>query len=339
MSPEASPGAGRIDHYRLERRLGLGGMAEIFLAVDERSGRHVALKRILPNVAEDADFRERFFHEIRIQIGLKHPNIVELLDCCPDPARAYIVMEYIDGGELYSLKQDVGRVPWEVALYVLSQALQGLGAAHAKGIVHRDVKPQNVMWTHGGGVKIGDFGVSYAPHLTRLTATGTVVGTPAHMSPEQARGEPLDPRTDLFSAGTVLYELLAGHNPFTADSIAVTLRRVTEVDPEVPSLLDPTIPPSVDGLLRKLHAKERRERFASADEAGDAIHLVLAKEGIADAAASWRAFLADPKGFVALRSRKLAQEAAADTRRPPRGPDCLAGGGPLGGVPDRGVRA
>src|SRR5262249_886305 len=151
---------------------------------------------------------DRFFHEIRIQIALKHPNVVELLDCSPAPANAYIVMEFIDGGELHDLRQVTGRFPWDLALHVIEHALRGLGAAHKKDIIHRDIKPQNIMWTKDGGVKIADFGISHAPHLTRLTMTGTVVGTPAHMSPEQARGEPLDRRTDLFSMGTVLYELL-----------------------------------------------------------------------------------------------------------------------------------
>jgi tetratricopeptide (TPR) repeat protein len=315
LEPPASVPPSRIDHYRLERRLGLGGMAEIFLAVDERSGRRVALKKILPHVASDADFRERFFHEIRIQIALKHPNIVELLDCSPDPAHAYIVMEYVDGGELYALKQATGRLPWEIALHAVNQALRGLSAAHRKGVIHRDVKPQNVMYTREGEVKIGDFGISHAAHLTRLTVTGTVVGTPAHMSPEQARGEELDPRTDLFSAGTVLYELLAGHNPFTADSIAATLHRVVEVEPEVPSLLDPTIPPSVDGFLRKLHAKDRRLRFASADAACEAVADLFAREKVTGAPAAFREFLADPAGFVTARNRRLASESATAAER------------------------
>jgi hypothetical protein len=313
-TPAPAP-PGRIDHYRVERRLALGGMAEIFLALDERSGRRVALKKILPHVASDADFRERFFHEIRIQISLKHPNIVELLDCSPDPANAYIVMEYVDGGELLGLRHGAGRFPWEIALHVVDQSLRGLSAAHRKGVIHRDVKPQNIMYTREGEVKIGDFGISHAAHLTRLTVTGTVVGTPAHMSPEQARGEELDARTDLFSMGTVLYELVAGHNPFTADSIAATLRRVVDIEPEVPSLLDPTIPPSVDSFLRKLHVKDRRQRFSSADAACEAIAALFAKEHLEGAAAAFREFLADPKAYVATRNQRLAADSAATAKR------------------------
>ena len=310
MSPE--PGReGQIDHYQIVKRIALGGMAEIFLAVDEKTGRQVALKKILPHIANDPDFLDRFFHEIRIQISLRHPNIVELLDCSPAPANAYIVMEYIDGGELHGLRQLTGRFPWEIALHVVDQALRGLGAAHKKGIIHRDIKPQNIMWTKESGVKIADFGISHAPHLTRLTMTGTVVGTPAHMSPEQARGEELDLRTDLFSMGTVLYELLCGYNPFASDTIAGTLRRVAEAEPEVPSLVDPSIPPAVDGFLRKLHAKDRKARFASADEASIAIQSLLEKENVEKIDETFRAFLKNPPEFVDTRNARLAKEAAA----------------------------
>ncbi|HEX5854640.1 MAG TPA: serine/threonine-protein kinase, partial [Thermoanaerobaculia bacterium] len=317
MPSEAAPSnmPGRIDHYRIVRRIALGGMAEIFEAVDERSGRTLALKKILPHIATDPDFLDRFFHEIRIQISLKHPNIVELVDCSPTPEQAYIVMEYVDGGELHGLRRKSGRFPWEIALFVAQEALAGLAAAHAKGVIHRDIKPQNIMWTLDGCVKIGDFGISHAAHLTRLTHTGTVVGTPAHMSPEQARGEELDARTDLFSMGTVLYELLCGYNPFTADSIAVSLRRVADVEPDLPSLLDPSIPPSVDTFLRRLHAKDRARRFATADAACDAAHALFEKESVARSGALFRTFLENPAAFVAERNQRLAKESTAAAER------------------------
>jgi tetratricopeptide (TPR) repeat protein len=219
-------------------------------------------------------------------------------------------MEYIDGGEFHGLRQQTGRLPWEVALYAVDEALAGLAAAHRKGIVHRDIKPQNIMWTRDGGVKIGDFGISHAEHLTRLTMTGTVVGTPAHMSPEQARGEELDGRTDLFSMGTVLYELLCGYNPFTADSIAVTLRRVAETEPELPSLLDPTVPPAVDSFLHKLHAKDKNARFPDAPAASKLLRAVFEREGVEHPALLFREFLVDPAAFVAARNRRLAEESA-----------------------------
>ncbi len=304
-----------IDHYRMVRRIALGGMAEIFEAVDEKSGRTVALKKILPHIATDPDFLDRFFHEIRIQISLKHPNIVELLDCSPTPQQAYIVMEFVDGGELHSLRMLSGRFPWDIALYAAREALSGLEAAHAKGVIHRDIKPQNIMWTREGCVKIGDFGISHAAHLTRLTHTGTVVGTPAHMSPEQARGEALDARTDLFSTGTVLYELLCGYNPFTADSIAASLRRVADVEPDLPSLLDPSIPSGVDGLLRKLHAKDRSRRFESAAAARNAVDALYEREGITRPGVAFRTFLEDPAAFVAARNKRLARESTATAER------------------------
>lgn len=304
-----------LDHYRLERRLALGGMAEVFLAVDEKSHRQVAIKRILPQVATDKDFLDRFFHEIQIQISLKHKNVVELLDCSPAPGNAYIVMEYVDGGSLEGLREEVGSLPWELALYVVAEALQGLSVAHRKGITHRDVKPHNVMWTTEGEVKIADFGISQAANLTRLTMTGTVVGTPAHMSPEQARGETLDARSDLFSMGTVLYELVTGVNPFAAESITATLRRVVEVDPEPPSLLDPTIPPGIDLILRRLHAKDRNLRYKTADEAVGEIRQLLQQEGFFQIAGIFRAFLGEPARFISERKSRLARESAGEARR------------------------
>ncbi len=313
--PPPRPAGPRLDSYRLVKRLAVGGMAEVFLAVDERSGRQVALKRILPQIAGDADFRDRFFHEIRIQISLKHRNVVELLDCNPGAGSTYIVMEYIDGGPVHLLRDRVVRLPWEVALHVAAEALRGLGAAHRKGIVHRDVKPANIMWTREGAVKIADFGVSHAEHLTRLTQTGTVVGTPAFMSPEQARGETLDPRSDLFSVGTVLYELLTGTNPFHADSVAVTLRRITEVVPDPPSRIDPTIPFAVDRIVRRLHEKERDRRHPRAEEAEEAIRTVLEAEKVGDPAELFRRFVADPVAFTAERNRARAADAASAAQR------------------------
>jgi serine/threonine protein kinase len=315
IEPARPSAAVRLDHYRLEKRLALGGMAEIFLAVDEKSGQRVAIKRILPHVATDKDFLDRFFHEIQIQISLKHKNIVELLDCSPAPANAYIVMEYVDGGSLQSLREDVGSIPWELALHMVGEALKGLAVAHRKGITHRDVKPHNVMWTTEGVVKIADFGISQSANLTRLTMTGTVVGTPAHMSPEQARGESLDGRSDLFSMGTVLYELLTGVNPFVSDSVTSTLRRVVDIDPDPPSLLDPTIPASVDLVMRRLHAKNRDQRFATADEAAEAIRMALQEEGFLQVAGIFRAFLGDPKAFVSERQARLARDSASATER------------------------
>lgn len=315
MPADSASAGSRIDHYLLERRLALGGMAEIFLAKDERSGRVVALKRILPQIANESGFLDRFFHEIRIQISLKHRNVVELVDCSPAAEGAYIVMEFIDGGALNQLRERVGRFPWEIALYVAGETLQGLGAAHKKGIVHRDVKPQNIMWTMQGAVKIADFGISQADHLTRLTVTGTVVGTPSFMSPEQARGESLDARSDIFSIGTVLYEMLTGLNPFTASSVTSTLRQVVDVLPTPPSFLDPNIPASVDAIMARLHAKNRERRFASTEEAEEAIRAVLAEEGVSDAAALFRTFISDPSAFVLAHRREVAEGAAAEASK------------------------
>jgi tetratricopeptide (TPR) repeat protein len=291
-------------------------MAEVFLAVEERSGRRVAVKRLLPHVASDPDFVARFFHEIRIQATLKHPNVVELVDFDPSPDGGWLAMEFVDGGGLHQLLREAGRLPWAAALWATAEFLRGLGAAHARGIVHRDVKPQNVMWTRDGRVKITDFGVSTAEHLTRLTVEGTVVGTPAFMSPEQARGEPLDGRSDLFSAGTVLYALLTGKSPFAADSVAATLRRVAELEPEPPSLLDPSIPPAVDRVVRSLMHKERERRPATAALAVAAVEAVLPLPSDRnEGSAGFAALARDPSGRAAEERRGQAAEGRLEVER------------------------
>ena len=319
--PDRAPDRARRDGRDLRRR------------ADERSGRTVAVKKILPHIATDPDFLDRFFHEIRIQISLKHPNLVELVDCSPTPDRRTSSWSTSTAASCTASRKESGRFPWEIALFVGREALTGLAAAHAKGVVHRDIKPQNIMWTSEGGVKIGDFGISHADASHASHPTGTVVGTPAHMSPEQARGEELDARTDLFSTGTVLYELLCGYNPFTADSIAVTLRRVADAEPELPSLLDPTIPPGVDSFLRKLHAKDRNARFPSAEEASRAARAIFEKEKIASPGVLFRTFLSGPR-----RVRRSAQSSSRRgvgryRRAAPEGRVRATRGGALGRVP------
>ena len=195
--------------FELKRLLARGGMAAVWAAVDTRTGRPVALKRILPEVAEDPEFRSRFVHEVQLHSQLKHPNVLELLEF-GSAGELYLSMELIDGGTLRTVLDNLGRLPPELALFVAAETLEGLSCAHERGIVHRDVKPQNVMVTRAGAVKVADFGISKTSQMTRLTQTGSVIGTPAYMSPEQATASGLDARSDLFSVGVMLHESLTG---------------------------------------------------------------------------------------------------------------------------------
>ena len=302
-----------IGGYEARRLLARGGMAAVYAAVDTRNGRPVALKRILPEVAEDPEFRSRFLHEVELHAQLKHPNVLELFEFGRG-ADLFLAMELIDGGTLRTVLDNLRKLPPELALFVAAETLKGLSCAHDHGIVHRDVKPQNVMVTRAGAVKVADFGISKTSQMTRLTLTGNVIGTPAYMSPEQATASRLDARSDLFSVGVMLHEALSGSNPFLTDNPATTLRRIVDEEPPSLFLHDPAIPAGVEAFCEKLLRKKPDARFASADAAARAAAAELAAMG-ADAAAEFRACLAGPAAWLAARSARRAGESLLLARR------------------------
>src|SRR3954468_22476815 len=203
--------------YRVLKRLGAGGMAEVWCAEDEVLGRRVALKLLGGRYAEDPEFRERFRREAQSAAGLAHPNIVGIFDRSEWDGTPYIAMELVDGRTLKELVTERGPLPPTVAVNFVEQVLRALGYAHRRGIVHRDVKPQNVIIDPEGVAKVADFGIARAGH-SEMTQTGTIVGTVQYLSPEQAQGLSVDLRSDLYSAGVVLYELLTGQVPFDGEA-------------------------------------------------------------------------------------------------------------------------
>ena len=307
MSAGALPA---LPGYEVKRLLAKGGMAAVFAAVDTRSGRPVALKRILPEVADDQEFRSRFVHEVRLHSQLKHPNVLELFEF-GEGAELFLSMELIDGGTLRTVLDNLRKLPPELALFVAAETLKGLGCAHEQGIVHRDVKPQNVMVTRAGAVKVADFGISKTSQMTRLTQTGSVIGTPAYMSPEQATATHLDARSDLFSVGVMLHEALTGSNPFLTDNPATTLRRIVDEEPPSLFLHDPSIPAGVEVFCERLLRKRPDARFASAASATKAAEAELATMGAADAAGLFRSFISGPGPWLAARSARFAAESLA----------------------------
>ena len=303
-----------IAGYEAKRLLARGGMAAVYAAVDTRTGRPVALKRIIPEVAEDAEFRSRFVHEVRLHSQLKHPNVLELFEF-GEGDELFLAMELIDGGTLRALLDNLRKLPPELALFVAAETLKGLSSAHERGIVHRDVKPQNVMVTRAGAVKVADFGISKTSQMTRLTLTGNVIGTPAYMSPEQATASQLDARSDLFSVGVMLHEALSGSNPFLTDNPATTLRRIVDEEPPSLFLHDPSIPPGVEAFCERLLRKRPDARFATADAAAKAAAAELAEMGAAEPARLFRDCLASPSAWLAARAARRAAESLALARR------------------------
>ena len=240
------------DRYELGPVLGRGGMAEVHMARDIRLGRTVAVKMLRVDLARDPSFQARFRREAQSAASLNHPSIVAVYDTGEDIidglSLPYIVMEYVDGSTLRELLQSGRRLLPERAMEITAGVLQALEYSHRNGIVHRDIKPGNVMLTRSGAVKVMDFGIARAVADTSATMTQTaaVIGTAQYLSPEQARGESVDARSDLYSTGCLLYELLTGRPPFVGDSpVSVAYQHVRE-DPVPPSQLDPELTPVID---------------------------------------------------------------------------------------------
>ena len=270
--------------YELGELLGRGGMAEVRRAVDQRLGRSVAVKQLRTDLATDPTFQARFRREAQSAAGLNHPTIVAVYDTGEevDPltgvAVPYIVMELVEGPTLRDVLKDGRKILPERALELTQGVLDALGYSHKAGIVHRDIKPANVMLGPNGGVKVMDFGIARAVADTSATMTQTaaVIGTAQYLSPEQARGETVDSRSDLYSTGCLLYELLVGRPPFVGDSpVSVAYQHVRET-PLPPSQLDPEISPEIDAVVLKALAKDRSERYQSAKEMKDDISRLLA---------------------------------------------------------------
>jgi beta-lactam-binding protein with PASTA domain len=251
--------------YRVAHRLGTGGMADVWCAQDQELGRRVALKLLAGRLAEDDAFRERFRREAQAAAGLQHPHIVGIFDRGEWDGTPYIAMEFVAGRTLKQLVHDEGPLEPARAVDLTIQVLQALGYAHKRGIVHRDIKPQNVILDDEGQAKVADFGIAQAG-ASELTETGSIVGTAQYLSPEQAQGQPVSPRSDLYSVGVVLYELLTGRPPFEASSpVTVALKQVSE-RPVPPSQLHPGISPALESVVLRALEKDPARRFADADE-------------------------------------------------------------------------
>ena len=273
-NPEAWGNNGLVGEgrYRLTRRLGRGGMAEVFAAEDLRLGRTVAVKLLRSDLAEDPVSKARFTREAQSVAALNHHAVVAVYDSgedvTPGGTVPYIVMELVEGRTIRDLLLNAQTPPPDQALIIVSGVLEALAYSHQHGIVHRDIKPANVIITHDGAVKVMDFGIARALDGAQntMTQTGTVMGTPQYLSPEQALGKPIDTRSDLYAVGCLLYELLTGRPPFVGETPLSVVYQHVQDEPRLPSQVSDTVPPELDGLVMRSLAKDPDDRFQSAEE-------------------------------------------------------------------------
>ncbi|MCK8433750.1 Stk1 family PASTA domain-containing Ser/Thr kinase [Streptomyces sp. D2-8] len=313
--------------YELGQVLGRGGMAEVYLAHDTRLGRTVAVKTLRADLARDPSFQARFRREAQSAASLNHPAIVAVYDTGEDyidnVSIPYIVMEYVDGSTLRELLHSGRKLLPERSMEMTIGILQALEYSHRAGIVHRDIKPANVMLTRNGQVKVMDFGIARAMGDSGMTMTQTsaVIGTAQYLSPEQAKGEQVDARSDLYSTGCLLYELLTVRPPFVGDSpVAVAYQHVRE-EPQSPSVFDPEITPEMDAIVLKALVKDPDYRYQSADEMRADIEACLDGQPVAATAAMGAAGYGgypDDQPTTALRADSGA---GATSMLPPMNPD------------------
>jgi serine/threonine protein kinase len=276
--------AGRVfgGRYEVTGPLASGGMAEVFVAQDQLLGRTVAIKILHPEFARDPSFVERFRREAQSAASLNDPRIVAIYDWGTDDSTYYLVMEFVDGKSLKELIQGEGPFTPERAEEIVAEVSSALQYAHAHGIVHRDVKPANIMLTADGRTKVMDFGIAraMADAGATVTQTGTVLGTANYLSPEQAQALPVDARSDVYSTGVVLYEMLTGEVPFKADTaVAIAYKHVREA-PKAPSLLAPEVSPALDAVVLKALAKNPDNRYQSAEELRLDLQRLLAGQAV-----------------------------------------------------------
>ncbi|MFJ3214662.1 protein kinase [Kitasatospora sp. NPDC086801] len=250
--------------YELVEILGVGGMATVWRGLDHVLGRQVAVKVLNGGLADDPRFAERFSREAQHAAMLVHPRIVMVFDSGVDQGTPFIVMELVHGRSLAAVLAQQPGLPVERAVGIAAAVCEALAVAHAAGLVHRDIKPGNIMITDDGGVKVVDFGIARAGSSSNLTQTASVLGTAAYLSPEQATASPLDGRTDLYAVGCVLTEMLTGETPFTAETpVAIAFKHVSE-QPALPSFRRPGLPPALDAAVLRLLAKNPADRPADA---------------------------------------------------------------------------
>ncbi|HUK93707.1 MAG TPA: Stk1 family PASTA domain-containing Ser/Thr kinase [Gaiellaceae bacterium] len=310
--------------YRIIRKLGAGGMADVYLAEDQELGRRVAIKILNDRHAADEQFVERFRREAKNAAGLSHPNIVSIYDRGTAEDTYYIAMEYLEGRSLKELIVGRGPAPIKIAVEYTRQILAAVGFAHRHGIVHRDIKPHNVLVGPEGRLKVTDFGIARSG-ASQMTEVGSIIGTAQYLSPEQAKGAPVDQSSDLYSVGVVLYELLTGQVPFTGDTpLEIAMKHLSAV-PEPPSELRPEVPRNLDQVVLRALAKDPGDRYHSAEEMDADLRRVLEGLPVGEETANAATAVLSGAGVIAAAPTSVITPPTETTRGAPPGSTPPAG--------------
>jgi serine/threonine-protein kinase len=267
----------RIGNCRIVEEVASGGMAVVYRAVQDPLGRTVAIKALKSSAAAEENVATRFEREAKSLAMLQHENIIHVYDFHHERGALFIVMEYVQGIDLYDLLEKCGRLPYDVAAIIAMQVARALDYVHYRGIVHRDIKPANVMLSRSGGVKVMDFGIARDTSFGDLTEAGTGIGTPAYMSPEQVLGDKLDPRSDIFSLGVVLYQMVTGKKPFVEDENRSAMHKIRLEKHTSVRKLNPEIPRELERVIDRCLEKQPRDRWRSAQHMVIALERFLAK--------------------------------------------------------------
>lgn len=263
----------KIGRYQIKSELGRGGMATVYRAYDPSFDREVAIKVLPREMLHDPQFRARFEREIKMVAGLEHPSIVPVYDVGEDDGQPYFVMRLMTGGSLSDMISG-GKIPLEETARIVGKIAQGLTYAHKKHVIHRDLKPDNILFDDNGDPFISDFGIAKLTESAgSLTGSG-VIGTPAYMSPEQAQGTEIDSRSDIYGLGVIVYQMLSGHQPYSADTpMGVVVKHITEPVPEILTMI-PSLPFDVDKIIKSSMAKDKNKRYSTALELAKALNMV-----------------------------------------------------------------
>jgi serine/threonine protein kinase len=316
-----------IGRYEILGELGKGAMGVVYRARDSVLDRTVAIKTINMELEQDerAEYEARFHQEARAAGGLNHPNIVTIYDVGKSGSIAYMAMELLEGSELRALLAGGKPLPATQAIEVAAQAAEGLAYAHEHEVVHRDVKPANLMIVRGGLVKIMDFGIARMRSAEVRTQAGVVLGSPKYMSPEQVVGKRAEPRSDIFSLGVILYEMLTGRTPFNGEDMSAIMFQILNYVPPPPSTLSPAVPQVLDFIVAKALAKAPADRYPHAGELARDLRECLKRiEAAAAGDATVKITRVPPAGFDRGAATELLAELAPSTRRGDAAPDAAA---------------